>query len=333
VKKYGFITYEGQKYKTVEIGKQTWMAENLNYAAEGSVCYDNKTANCKKYGRLYNWTTAMEVCPSDWHLPSKDEWQMLIDFIGGDEVAEKKLKAKDGWNGTDDYGFSAFPGGARLSNGNFNAIGSEGVWWSATEYNASYAYRWNIDSYNSVDRGSRDKSILYSVRCIKDQVSSQTTASAAQPSDKPASVANFTDPRNNKTYKTIKIGSKTWMAENLNYNVDNSVCYENDESKCNECGRLYDWETAMKACPKNWHLPTDAEWNAVGGSSSFSVLYCGRQYTDGFKHHGKLAQFWAATESSDSHALGVGFDVRNTGMDTGNLNKASYLRSVRCVEN
>jgi hypothetical protein len=111
---------DNKTYKTVKIVSQTWMAENLNYAASGSKCYDDKPENCKKYGRLYDWDAAMRVCPYGWHLPSDYEWDVLMAAVDGTERAGEKLKAKSGWNnsyqgksgnGTDQYGFSALPGG------------------------------------------------------------------------------------------------------------------------------------------------------------------------------------------------------------------------------
>jgi hypothetical protein len=84
---------DGKKYATIKIGSQIWMAENLNYNANGSKCYGNDESNCQKYGRLYNWNTAMKVCPSGWHLPNGDEWQKLVDIAGGDETAGVILKA------------------------------------------------------------------------------------------------------------------------------------------------------------------------------------------------------------------------------------------------
>jgi len=168
---------DGKKYRTTVIGKQTWMAENLNYNASGSKCYDNNPANCSKYGRLYDWNTAREVCPSGWHLPSDVEWTTLTDFIGGAPTAGTKLKATNGWNnysgssgnGTDDYGFSALPGGFGNSVGSFYDAGYSGYWWSASEVNSYYAYDRFMDyDYGFVFYNDGGKSRLFSVRCVKD---------------------------------------------------------------------------------------------------------------------------------------------------------------------
>ena len=208
---------DGKKYKSVKIGKQTWMAQNLDYQGEdGNLgkCYDDKPENCKKYGRLYNWSEAMnidakfnkekwegdtsdvkhqDVCPSGWHLPDTKEWETLVNFAGGVEVAGKKLKAKSGWNpprnlanqktavnGTDNYGFSALPGGLfelssfGNSGGFFKEAGYEGYWWSSSsrsKYNGEY-YR-NIGEFlkmtydTNANDLSKDRSTMFSVRCVK----------------------------------------------------------------------------------------------------------------------------------------------------------------------
>jgi uncharacterized protein (TIGR02145 family) len=163
---------DGKAYKWVKIGEQTWMAENLNYNAEGSKCYENKPENCQKYGRLYNRETAMKACPKGWHLPSDAAWDKLLGssdpggcFAHYNTTGNLKdgcqmpiehlkspyeyLKAKSGWdnyfedelddkgksgNGLDTYGFSALPGGIGNSSDYFSGVGSEGKWWSTDTY-------------------------------------------------------------------------------------------------------------------------------------------------------------------------------------------------------
>jgi len=158
-------------YKTVTIGKQVWMAENLNYITiSGSWCYNDDSVNCNKYGRLYDWNTARIACPSGWHLPSDAEWTTLTNFVGSD--AGKKLKSTTGWtkngNGTDAYGFSVLPGGGRYNGGGFGDVGGYGYWWSATEYSATDAWYRDADSdYSSMDRDYNSKDRGYSVRCLR----------------------------------------------------------------------------------------------------------------------------------------------------------------------
>jgi len=188
---------DDKTYKWVKIGTQTWMAENLNYNAVNSKCYNNVTANCTQYGRLYDWATAMGrdstyndklygkgdeikiqgICPNGWHIPNKAEWDTLMTFVG-DSTAGTKLKAAKGWNnddngnsgnGTDDYDFSALPGGRGQSSGYFDAVGYYGNWWSASESDSNVAYRIYMRSdYKSVEWDTIDKSILFSVRCLQD---------------------------------------------------------------------------------------------------------------------------------------------------------------------
>jgi uncharacterized protein (TIGR02145 family) len=162
-------------YRTVKIGNQVWMAENLAYAAKGSKFCENNHANGKKYGRLYNWKTAKKACPHGWHLPRDAEWQELVDFAGGEMIAGKKLKATSGWagesgNGTDEYGFAALPGGTGDSYGGFSGVGDNCSWWRASEDSDSYAYRQTMNGSNEgVYRDAAYKYNLFSVRCLKDR--------------------------------------------------------------------------------------------------------------------------------------------------------------------
>jgi uncharacterized protein (TIGR02145 family) len=169
---------DGKIYKTVKMpdGK-TWMARNLNIKTERSWCYDNKESNCDKYGRLYDWKTAMKVCPSGWHLPSNQERDGLVGAVGGNPGAGKMLKSTSGWNdykgasgnGTDAYGFSALPGGHRNPDGYFYRAGNYGCWWTAREYDADDAYLWGMGYFSDyVNDGTDNKENGFSVRCVGD---------------------------------------------------------------------------------------------------------------------------------------------------------------------
>jgi len=164
---------DGQTYRTVKIGNQVWMAENLRFnVGDSSWYYQGNEDNCNKYGRLYTWDAAKKACPAGYHLPSREEWDDLVAATGGD-VAGKILKSKSGWdengNGTDDYGFSALPGGYRCSDGTLYGAGYYGYWWTVAESTSNYAYyrRMSYDG-DDVYEYNNYKSNGYSVRCVAD---------------------------------------------------------------------------------------------------------------------------------------------------------------------
>lgn len=187
---------DGQTYKTVTIGTQTWMAENLNFKTDSSSCYDNEESNCIKYGRLYTWAAAIGkseskcgydyvcslpsgniqgVCPSGWHLPSDDEWLTLFIAVGSSSTAGKVLKSTSDWkddgNGTDAFGFSALPAGYRyIYNGaKFSDVSIRTNVWSSTEYNRNYAYAIEMGSRSlEANLGWIVKNNEASIRCLKD---------------------------------------------------------------------------------------------------------------------------------------------------------------------
>jgi uncharacterized protein (TIGR02145 family) len=164
---------DGKVYKTVKIGDQIWLAENLAYKA-GSGCwvYSEEQSNVELFGYLYDWAAATNVCPSGWHLPTDEEWIVLTKYAGIDEGT--KLKSASGWknngNGTDEFGFAALPGGYRDSHGKYLFLGGSGRWWSATEGGMGGAwYRYATFGYNSLDRLTLNKKNGFSVRCVKDK--------------------------------------------------------------------------------------------------------------------------------------------------------------------
>jgi len=166
---------DGKNYRTVKIGDQTWMAENLNYETSNSSCYDNDPANCTKYGRLYSWNVAINACQglgSSWRLPTNADWNSLVQAVGGRKIAGKNLKSKTGWEGdnscADTHGFSALPGGSRSDNAFLNA-GWDGDWWSATGNGGSIQIM--LSNHNEViesDGGSAGTGRFgFSVRCVQ----------------------------------------------------------------------------------------------------------------------------------------------------------------------
>ena len=161
---------DGQTYKTVVIGSQTWMAQNLNYVRAGSYCYMDASFYCAEYGRLYTWNAARTACPSGWHLPSKDEFEMLFSAVGGQSIAGKMLKSTS-VNGTDAYSFSALLAGLRFNGGYFTDMGHYAHFWSSTEYKYDNNNAYNMYLHNSEDNAhlpDYSKDLGFSVRCVKD---------------------------------------------------------------------------------------------------------------------------------------------------------------------
>jgi uncharacterized protein (TIGR02145 family) len=188
---YGSLDYGGQTYKTVKIGTQTWMAENLNFKVDSSWCYENSPDSCAKYGRLYQWAAAMGldasyefkhwggvlprrgICPEGWHVPSDAEWTTLTDFIGGAATAGTKLRSISGWKGLGDspdtYGFRDLPAGRRYTDGSFHSFGSYSCFWTSTENDPEDAWFRDLNSVIvSLRRDYFFRTHAHSVRCLKD---------------------------------------------------------------------------------------------------------------------------------------------------------------------
>lgn len=196
-----FLTTTVFSQNEVKIGNQIWMKKNLDvdkfrngdpipeakdkqeweYAAENKLpawCYlEFKIGNGTKNEKLYNWYAVNDIrglAPVGYHVPSLMEWEELIDFLGGENVAGKKLKSKTGWrkkgNGDNSSGFNGEPIGYCRLNGDFEEINQEGVWWSRTSSDFTNAYAMSI--YYTINRA--DLNSFYakfwgmSVRCIKD---------------------------------------------------------------------------------------------------------------------------------------------------------------------
>lgn len=197
---------DNHEYKWVRIGEQLWMAENLAYlpsvspSSEGSETapfyyiygYEGSSVNDAKasvnfttYGVLYNWEAAKVACPVSWHLPTDSEWKVLETYLGmspsdadrngyraGGSIG-KALKSASGWNdngnGDNSSGFAAVPGGGRYGNGSFANLGTDALFWSFSEEEASLAWYRNLFNGNDgVFRVYEYQKIGFSVRCVKD---------------------------------------------------------------------------------------------------------------------------------------------------------------------
>jgi uncharacterized protein (TIGR02145 family) len=197
---------EGNSYKTVYIGTQQWMAENLrvskyndgtaipniinsndwvNLSTKAWCYHDNKVENDTKYGKLYNWYAVSllkngykNVCPTGWHVPASDEWSKLITYLGGTSVAGGKMKevgtiswASPNSEATNSSLFTAQASASRLENGFFGGIGSHGSWWSTSEINLNNALSLDLTQNNAaafIWPTGNSKKVGYSVRCVKD---------------------------------------------------------------------------------------------------------------------------------------------------------------------
>ncbi|MFC2123494.1 serine hydrolase [Bacteroidota bacterium] len=189
---------EGNVYKTILIGNQQWMVENLNVShfrngdpipeartkeewelagMEGrpAWCYYNNEASiASKYGKLYNWYAVGDprgLSPAEWRVATTKAWADLINYLGGDDIAGLNLKSDTGWdsngNGDNLSGFTGLPGGGRVPGGDFLDMGRAGAWWADSEHSGITSYGYNLNnSTNSIFRGVFDKATGLSVRAV-----------------------------------------------------------------------------------------------------------------------------------------------------------------------
>ena len=287
------------------IGKQEWMTRNLNVSKfrngdiilEAKSAYEWKSAAdngipawCYHYndpdlgemcGKLYNWYAVNDkrgLAPEGWRIPSENDWNKLLSFLGKLNSG-KMLKNDNGWipksfNGNNETGFSAIPGGKRGYHGKFLINYSSTYWWTSSEENETYVYLFFVtNSSGLLYKYSYLKGAGMSVRCIRE---------VNKKIDQNKSLR-----KNNKNYnfKTVQIGNQIWMAENLNIDIgEGCIQVGLTESEINENGLVYNYEAAIEAAVKieGWHLPTEDEWvqliEHLGGEElAFNKLIKGRK--------------------------------------------------------
>lgn len=356
---------DSRTYKTIEIGNQTWMAENLRFEMDDSYCYNDEVLYCDEYGRLYVWTAAQDACPDGWHLPSPEEFDTLLATVGW---AGSALIMEEGWGYVHpDYnssGFSALPGGFRGNDGNYSDEGSKAFFWSNSMVpNSVFGYNLVItDNYDALIRYDYDSADGNSVRCIMNGEGFSSSSSAGSSS---SSVVFYPgedlfDDRDGQTYRTITIDTLIWMAENLNYDQEGSFCFDYEDENCERYGRLYPWSWAQQACPDEWRLPSPEEFNSLidfaGGNAvagarlkavegweagavstddyGFTALPAGRRgYYQDFTDKTLGAYFWSNSRvqnSSAAYNMDLRFDTDSAVVR--DIADANDGNSVRCVK-
>ena len=193
---------DGKNYKTVTIGDQIWMAENMAFKVGDSPCFQDKEKNCRKYGRYYDWKSAMKACPSGWRLPSKDDFDKLVVSVisepleadswrlrqAKERILIQMLNSRKGWykngNGLDLYGFSAVPAGDVIRNGEggfrFRLMGYGAYFWSSSNSSNTSDSHDFFSLYYTVEGSYEHECIGFcminypddvplSVRCVRDK--------------------------------------------------------------------------------------------------------------------------------------------------------------------
>jgi len=245
---------DGKVYKTVTIGNQIWMAENLNFETAASSCYNDSSKYCDKYGRLYTWATAVGkseeecglgkecnlpsgnvrgVCPDGWYLPSEADFATLIKVMGGEKDAGTKLKSTSGWNdddgesgnGTDSFGFSALAAGIGNA-GVYGGVGYTTSFWGSTECGSefasetgdgcAYAMYLDYDDVNVNLRSYAAKDLVHSVRCVKGSVAVPKSSSSEESSFSSSSIT-LVAPCKTETEDNCEYGTLTDFRDGQTY--------------------------------------------------------------------------------------------------------------------
>lgn len=342
---------DGHVYKTIQIGSQIWMAENIQFKKDS-----------------FLWEDALKACPDGWHLPSKAEFEILFietegllpikdDFFSTAEGKELKgvwsfqrVKKIDVLNW---YGFSAKPNIVRAGE-------KRAAFWSSTptDSNPDFAYHMFLSSdgktYFITDNVDLDKLIApiqkqekLAVRCVQNNEYAYT-------------IGTLVDSRDGQSYKTVTLGNQTWMAENLNYEHSSGYCYEKNPHNCIKYGRIYKgyggWGISKyDLCPKGWKIPSVEDFNSlfafVGGKKiagavlksksgwpndgngldayGFSILPAGC-VSGVTSNNADETSFWTSGKTGFGNVITVGFS-RNPGIGGCEHSSSDKGFSVRCI--
>lgn len=357
---YSSIRLAGQSYRTIELNGQIWLADNLNYGVDGSVCYDNSSRNCQQYGRLYTWDAAQKACGTlgnGWRLPTDEEWNSLRNQYGGEQKSYSLL-VKGGASG-----FEAQLGGNSGIKGSFSNLSKAGQYWTSTGFSRSSAwYYWFGENNKLVSRNYGEISEQRSCRCIYDPNDRQQVGQIPPESSEGRTSLeqdlSKTPPNYDRvyigqqSYRTIQLAGLIWLADNLNYEVENSYCYDDDPENCDKYGRLYTWEAANQACStlgEGWRVPSNEDWRLLTGlfeateeayasliaqgNTGFEALLSGARGNRGeYLTLNRTGNYWSSTPSPKGQAWNSSFDGDTKRLEQLTNNKF-FAFSCRCVKN
>ena len=280
---------DGQTYKTTaEIRGLVWMAENLNYEAQSSLCYDKSAENCAKYGRLYeikSYYSSTNLCPDGWHVPDSVEWASLLESVGGKGLAGSVLKSTTGWEvgaatSTDLINFSALPGGLAYSQNNFIGMPKNAYFMTSSKV-PERDNKYVVNLFYSVDdvsfRDDYSESHFVSVRCVKGSLSSSSSVKSSSSSAPPSSSSfgssgSFRFNHGGEVYEVnyVTYNGVVWMNENLNLKGVGSTFKNSGNEKSYR--EYFTWSEAKSVCPEGWRLPKSNEFNESKGLEDFSTF-------------------------------------------------------------
>ena len=259
-------------YSVAQVGGLYWMMDDLAYEyyndeRYGSTfCPRSRSSACETIGFLYPGGHLENACPDGWRLPSTEEWRS---FYSSTEFRSRSYNS--------DFYKGAYGGDGSLSNDGNSAL----FWVYDTLDSKLHRGCIEISRNNGFVKDRHcDTEWKISVRCVAEAGSQTTAKSSAQTTKKSSSSAKSStakssssmkqgelvnadplkDSRDSQTYSTVAIGKQTWMAQNLNFEMGGSFCFDNLDGNCSEYGRLYTWDDAKIVCPSGWHLPSVEEW-------------------------------------------------------------------------
>ena len=247
---------DGHEYKTITIGTQEWMAENLSYATKKSACYEDSDANCNEYGRLYSWYEARYACPEGFHLPSLSEFEILTKYVESLDKERKGvgtlLKAKDSKQ-KETLGFVSVMTGNRSANGEYHNMGSYTRYWTTDRPSPGFSRVIKLDRDSvDVNIGNFVRENYFSVRCLKNY-DGWTDYSKTDYDD---TYDAFYYAKSFDMVKTVRIGKQVWTAQNVSDKTMSTGVYSMDKKgkSRKECGLFYSFSDAQNVCPKGWRL-------------------------------------------------------------------------------